>query len=150
MREQRFEGEHDFRQDLELRAVQEARRLGDREVKSVHLLLALVKTEGSDFATSCETYGVKPEAIEKELCAFYGSRSKPLSPEDEIELTPRVRTIFNRAVKFASQRGASNPDLRDIAESFLTSGDSVSLDILSGQGVNLESLRRQFQKTSAS
>lgn len=80
-------------------AQEETAKLNDNQVTTGHLLLGLMRTEGSSGVQVLDRLGVAPDAVEKEVRRVL--RPGGIHPVTEMSLTTRAKVSIDRAYEEA-------------------------------------------------
>ncbi|MBQ7289270.1 MAG: ATP-dependent Clp protease ATP-binding subunit [Clostridia bacterium] len=119
-------------------AIVEAETLGHTYIGSEHLLLGLLKVEGSAAHTVLQEKGVTFEEIEQLLKETVGVGTKMrLSPD---QFTPRAKNIIETAVAVARQSGNAFVGTEHLLLGILGDGENYALRFMNELGVNTDEL----------
>lgn len=127
-------------------AIAEAEALGHTYIGSEHLLLGLLKAEGSAACTALEEKGVSFDEIEQLLKETVGIGAKMhLTPE---QFTPRAKNIIETAVAAARQMGNNFVGTEHLLLGILSDGENYAVRFMSELGVNTEDLGQKIVDAS--
>ena len=119
-------------------AIAEAEELGHTYIGSEHLLLGLLKAEGSAACTALEEKGVRFDEVEQLLKETVGIGAKMrLTPE---HFTPRAKNIIETAVAAARQMGNNFVGTEHLLLGILSDGENYAVRFMNQLGVNTDDL----------
>ncbi|MBQ9543613.1 MAG: ATP-dependent Clp protease ATP-binding subunit [Clostridia bacterium] len=124
-----------------------AGELGHSYIGSEHLMLGLLRLDGSAAQKILSNCGVTAEQFRDRL-----ERVSP--PEDEksdtVELTPRGRRILQTALYAARQSGEALAAPEHILVALINDGGSLAMQLVASMGVSFNTLAREIEKYSES
>jgi hypothetical protein len=118
---------------------EEAGRLGENYVSSEHLLLGLVRENGSVAARILDRLGVSPVRIRAEIERQVGRGDGPI-PQD-MQLTPRAKRVIDLAYDEARQLNNNYIGTEHLLLGLICEGEGLAGRILIKLGVDLERTR---------
>ena len=125
-------------------AIKSAEDFGHNYIGSEHILLGLLKTEGSAAGSVLEAKGITVEDIEKFIKEYIGEGvATKLSPDD---LTPRSKRILDTAFRFARGMRHSFVDTEHLLMALLREGDSYAVKFINSLGIDENQLFEDIVK----
>lgn len=125
-------------------AIKSAEDFGHNYIGSEHILLGLLKTEGSAAGSVLEAKGITVEDIEKFIKEYIGEGvATRLSPDD---LTPRSKRILDTAFRFARGMRHSFVDTEHLLMALLREGDSYAVKFINSLGIDENQLFEDIVK----
>ena len=130
-------------------AIETASRLGHTYVGSEHVLIGLLREQGSVASTILNSFGIRPERIEDVLIETVGRGAvSELSPRD---FTPKCKRILELAVGEAGTLGHGYISCEHILMAIVKEGENYALHFLRESGVDTaEVYERCMEKVCAS
>ena len=130
---------------LEL-AGEAAGELGHSYIGSEHIMLGLLRLDGSAAKKILENCGVTADQFRDRL-----ARVSPPGEEksDTVELTPRGRRILQTALYAARQNGEALAAPEHILVALINDGSSLAMQLAASMGVSFNALAREIEKYSA-
>ncbi len=123
-------------------AIIEAEQLGHTYIGSEHLLLGLLKVEGSAAYTALSDKGINFEDVEQMLKEMVGIGAKMhLSPE---QFTPRAKNIIETAVATARQMGNNFVGTEHLLIGILSDGENYAVRFINQLGVDTDDLGQRI------
>jgi ATP-dependent Clp protease ATP-binding subunit ClpC len=122
-------------QEVLRRAQELLLRLGQRELDTPHLLLALLEQPGGLVAEVCSRLGVDVAALTARVRPLLGGRAGAAGMVNTIYLTPRARRVLETAVADAERRGDSYVSVEHLFLALLAAPDDPVARLLREAGL---------------
>ena len=125
-------------------AQEEAGRLGHNYIGTEHLLLGVLREQGSRGADVLASNGVSLSAARKQLEVIVGRGSA--APGGPIPFTPRTKKVLEIAVRHARAMGQDRADTEHLILGILTEGEGVAVTILRDLKADLKEIGSQLSQ----
>jgi len=119
-----------------------AKELGDDEIKTEHLLLALLR-KGDFIRNILFELDVDLKELESEVLSYMRKRE---TEAEEISLSPRVKRVFEYAQKNANDLGSEYVDSEHILLGLIDEGEGVAGKILKQKGITKDKILSFLEK----
>jgi len=129
-------------------AHREALRLGHDLIGTEHILLGLI-AEGEGVAVQViQNSGVDTEAMKTAIEEMIGTRTAKLRPVD-LPLSPRAKRVLDLAIGEARNVKVNYVGTEHILLGLLSEGEGIAYQILSSNGIEIDSVREALKNFSA-
>jgi ATP-dependent Clp protease ATP-binding subunit ClpA len=121
-------------------AQEEARLLDHHFIGTEHVLLGLLRDEGSAAFGLLALFGVPCDQVRERVVEIIGPGQKG-SPSGHIPFTPRAKKVLEMSLREALQLGDRYIGSEHLLLGLLREGEGVGAQVLAARGVTLEAVR---------
>jgi ATP-dependent Clp protease ATP-binding subunit ClpC len=122
-------------QEVLRRAQEILLRLGQRELHTTHLLLALLEQPNGLVAEVCARLGVDAAALAGRVRTLVGGQASSGGPTNALYITPRARRVLEAAIADADRRGDSYVSVEHLFLALLAEQDGPTAGLLREAGL---------------
>lgn len=130
-------------------AQEEARLLGHKSVGTEHVLLGLMRADGSTAAQALTSIGLVTDRVRERIVELVGQGKH--TTHGQIPWNPRTRRLFDMALREAMSLGGDEVGTEHIALALASDGEGATAEILSllGPGVVREAVMTAMENPPA-
>jgi ATP-dependent Clp protease ATP-binding subunit ClpC len=122
-------------------AQEEARELDHNYIGTEHLLLGLLRGQGTSAARVLESAGITLDAARAEVTEIIGRGQ--VTPSGHIPFTPRAKKVLELSLRESTALGHSHIGTGHLLLGLIHEGDGVAVVVLNRLGADLDDLRER-------
>jgi ATP-dependent Clp protease ATP-binding subunit ClpC len=122
-------------------AQEEAAGLDHNYIGTEHLLLGLLRGQGTSAARALESAGITLDAARREVTEIIGRGQAP--PSGHIPFTPRAKKVLELSLRESAALGHSHIGTGHLLLGLIREGDGVAVAVMNRLGANLDDLRER-------